>query len=583
MKTLSFALYLILSSSLFAQVTTETETERNRILTENSAKAKEIQDKQNPDKPQSTLNSLTKKKLPSEANLTDQDKQLSENYVHQGMANRIMKENCSGDNASVCMGEAGDHKFMGMSPSMVKAVASMYAMFGALGGDSLLGLKKGSKPDAKSNDGKSNDTAKNGTKEKTETASTEKSTDKKEENATDYCKYIPTVTEGVATITQMGVTKDLSTQTSDADTAQRDGLLKAAKSHDSRAKMAQLQAAGWFGGAACYAGSAVYGNFAVDKNLVIKIGAATFLGSFYQSEVSANKGYAEKMRKIADQLPGKGDCNPITDNLCYCSQPETENDPQYCMKQLHAKAIAKDSYRIACTDNNLKVDPSCSCEKSNTCFETYLEAQGQGALELGNGYVNSPFKSIKAISHGELEGGILNSRSFDKTSAIAKKALNELGNRFPASPLSPAQKQVADALASRGIPANVAALMASNSPSQKAVDAAMAKLNAGGMSGTVDIATPASRGSNIIDFSGGNGLGVRGETAKKAEGNDFSAMLKTNDKKVSNSKLIEFAQRAEAQANKTGQIRRDDDRPLFEIISTRYQLSGRKLLQVEGE
>lgn len=596
MKTLSFALaFLIYGSTLFAETAeTKSEGELNQVLLDNAAKAKEQQDKLNANKPQSTLNSLTGKNLPStNANLTDQDKQLSENYVHQGMANRIMKENCSGDMAAVCNGEAGKHKFMGMDPGMVKTVTQMYAMFGAMGGDSFLGLKKGKKSEdaagTKTN-GKPNGTANDSTSAANENASANNSsaadktkTDSKDEKADDYCKYIPAFTEGVATFSQMNLTKDLSAQVGNGDTAQKDGLLKAAKSHDGRAKMAQMQAVGWFGGAACYAGSAAYGNFATDKNLIIKMGAAAFLGSFFQSEVSANKEYSDKMKKIADSLPGKGDCNPITDTLCYCSQPETENDPQYCMKQMHAKAIAKGSYRTACTDDRLKIDPTCSCEARNACFETFLEAQSQGALDLGSGYVNSPFKSIRALSHGELEGGILSSRAFDRTSAIAKKALNELGSRFPVTnPLTKDQKVIADALTSRGIPANVAALMAQNPPSKAAIDAAMAKLNTSGMS-AVAMANPASKSSNVIDFSGGNGLGTRGEVAKKPEGNDFSAILKPGEKKVSNSKLIEFAQRAEEQANKSGQIRREDDRPLFEIISTRYQLSGRRLLQIEGE
>lgn len=370
MKTLSFALvFLIYSSTLFAESTeTKSEGELNQVLLDNAAKAKAQQDRLNADKPKSTLNSLTGKQLPSATdNLTDQDKQLSENYVHQGMANRIIKENCSGDMAAVCNGEAGKHKFMGMDPGMVKAVSQAYAMFGTMGGDSFLALKKGSKADGK--DAKAGDkTSESGNKP---TAKTENKTDgktdgktdkdgSKDDKATDYCKYIPTVTEGVATFSQMNLTKELSAQTGNGETAQKDSLLKAAKSHDGRAKMAQIQAAGWFGGAACYAGSAAYGNFAVDKNLVIKIGAATLLGAFFQNEVAANKDYSAKMKKIAESLPGKGDCNPITDNLCYCSQPETENDPQYCMKQIHAKAIAKDSYRVACTDDRLKIDPTCS-------------------------------------------------------------------------------------------------------------------------------------------------------------------------------------------------------------------------------
>lgn len=61
-------------------------------------------------------------------------------------------------------------------------------------------------------------------------------------------------TEGVATAVQMAKSNELKAEEiGNGETAQKDAFLKAAKSHDSRAKMAQIQAAGWFGGAGCYA------------------------------------------------------------------------------------------------------------------------------------------------------------------------------------------------------------------------------------------------------------------------------------------------------------------------------------------
>ena len=590
MKTLIFLLISLSSHVLYAQLSTEQETARNNLLRDNSIKAQENLNKQNANKPQSTIGTLSDKPLGTDntSNLTDQDKQLSENFVHQGKANRLIQEACAGDKAAICNGQEGKHKFLGMDPGMIKALTQAYAMFGAMGGDSFLPLSKG-KSDAKTDGAAKTDAAKTDkaaekagdkTADKAGEKAGDKAGDKKDEKASDYCKYIPVATEGVATFTQKSTTSDLASQITNGETTQKDSFLKVAKSHDNRAKMAQIQSMGWFGGAACYGVSAATGTFAVDKNLIIKMGAAVLLGTFYQSEVSANKKYAADMRRLADSLPGKGDCNPITDKLCYCSQPETESDPQYCIKQLHTKKIAGDSYRVACTDNMMKIDPTCSCEARNECFDGFLEAKSQGVLGLGSGYVNSPFKSVRSLTRGELEGGTLSGKSFDRTSAIAKKALNELGSRFDKVPLNGAQKSVADALISKGIPANVASLMASNPPSASATDAALAKMS--GSSGDMMAIASPGKSSNIVDFSGGDGLGVRGEVAKKKE-DDLASKLKLGGDKKGNSKLLEFAARAEANAQKTGQIRREDDRPLFEIISERYQLSGRKMLQVEGE
>ena len=527
----------------------------------------------------------------SSGNLTDQEVELKENFIHQGRANQILTEKCSGENASICSGEAAKHKFIGVDTTMVKAIAQAYALFGVSAGGSFGSISKGKGALAKEAGDKKTETP--GTdkgetpKETPKETSEETSKDKADKKANDYCKYIPSATEGISTAVQMANTKELSApETGNGDTAQKDALLKAAKSHDSRAKMAQIQAAGWFGGAACYAVNVATGKFAMDKNLIIKLGAATLLGGFYQSEVKVNKEYADKTRKIADSLPGKGDCNPITDNLCYCSQPSTENDPTYCAKGLSKKAIAATSYRIACTNDQLKIDPTCECEKNNSCFDTFLETQGEGALELGGlGYSNSPFKAIRSLARGELLGSTINTTSTDKTSALAKRGLREISSKLDNNGnLNKDQKAMADAMIERGIPANVASLMAGENPSQSSLASAMAHIRGGSSGLTLDTAAK-PKGSNVVDFSGGNGLGYKGAASSKGASGaeDILAKLAPGQKAAINSKILEFAQKADRQAQKNVQIRAGSDTPLFEIISLRYQTSGRRLLQVKEE
>ncbi len=581
------------SQNLLAQTaTTTSETGLNQQLLDNAKASREAIEKKEADAPKQEIRYINaaQGKGKTNTNLTDHEKQLSENYIHQGKANALVEATCTGDMKSVCAGQEGKHKFLGLDPNLVKAVSQAYAMFGALAGDSLGAIKKGPNADDKKSDDKKTDaksdskTADTKTDTKTDAKTDEaKAGDKKEENASDYCKFIPTATEGIATAVQVAQTKSMGEEIGNGDTAQKDALLKAAKSHSSRAKMAQVQAAGWFGGAACYGVNAAMGQFAVDKNLAIKMGAATLLGAFYQNEVSANKGYADKIKKLADSLPGKGDCNPITDNVCYCSQPSTENDPTYCMPGLHKKNLNPTSYRMACTDNNLKLDPTCSCEKSNSCFDTLIETQSEGIISLGDsGYGGSVYSSIRPLARGELVGGTLNSSSYDKTAAIAKKALADINSRIPGnSNLTKDQKGLMDAITSKGIPANIASLMASNPPSAAAMNAVASKFS--GASGESGGAAAPAR-SNIIDFSGGNGLGYKGNT-KESGGNgaeELLAKLKPNQKGAINSKILEFAKRAENQAQ-SGQIRKEKDTPLFDIISMRYQTSGRRLLQVDVE
>jgi hypothetical protein len=566
-----FTMLFAFSTSVFAADATNATTSEmvlNQTLLDNGAAAQKILDASSANKAPTTIKILSNKgssSTTSKTNLTDQDKQLSENYVDQGAANRILKEKCVGEMQQACAGSEVDHKIMGMSPGLMKAAAQAYASFGAMS-DSILPL---SKPTAKVGDPKTGDAKVGDTAKAPETKVADaKTPDAKTGDAktdasskdkpTDYCKYIPAATEALSVYAQKNTVNG-------GETSQKEALLKAAKSHDGRAEQAQIQAVGWYGGAACYAANAAYGNFATDTSLIVKLGAATLLGTFYQAEVAANKDYAQKTRDIANSLPSKGDCNPVTQNDCYCAEPENENNPTYCKAQIAKKAA-------------MQLDPSCACEKTNNCFDKFLENSGAAELQIGMGYSNSPFKSIASLAHGKLEASTLSSQAYAGTAAIAKKALNDLASKVQGNnnPLTLAQKSVADAIASKGIPANIARLMAQNSPPQSAIDKSMAKVEG---FGNYQVANYAAGRSNIVDFSGGDGLGIGGKKGDKKGSAADDFLGKLNPKAAaSNSKILEFAQKAQAQAS---QITKSD-KPIFEIISIRYQTSGRRLLQLDS-
>ena len=307
---------------------TDAEKNLNQKLMDNGAAAQKILEDSQANKAPTSIKILSNggssSTKTSSANLTDQDKQLSENYVDQVAANKILKEKCSGDMAQVCNGQEGNHKVMGMDPSFVKALTQAYATIGAVG-DFLPLSAKAKTPEAPTKKEGETPPAKEGEAPKGDAAKDGKDT--KKETKSDYCKYIPVATETIATITQKNTVADLNTG---AETSQKEALEKAAKSHDGRASQAQMQAGGWFGGAACYAYMGTFGGAAWDTSLIVKLGAATLLGTFYQSEVAANKDYAAKTRAIEAALPGKGYCNPVTENDCYCAETEHANDPTYC-------------------------------------------------------------------------------------------------------------------------------------------------------------------------------------------------------------------------------------------------------------
>lgn len=553
-----FFMVLTYSTSSWAQDVGSAENNTNQILLNNAANS------QNPNAQPTHIGIFNDtSNTTSSANLTDQQKQLSENYVHLGKSNRIIQEKCVGDMKQACAGFEPDHKVMGMNPGLIKAATMAYATMGAMGGDDLLGLTK---PAATKAGDVVKDKAAETTKEKAGDAA-------KDEKANDYCKYIPVATEMIAKFSQQNAITAMST----GETSQKEALLKAAKSHDNRAEQAKIQSFGWYGGAACY----ILSQFNPTPALFVKAGAAGFLGMFYDEEKSANEGYADKTRAIANAIPSAGQCNPITENECYCSEPSTQNDPQYCKVQIAARAAQNaNQVRTACTNDKLQVDPSCACEKTNSCFEKFMENQGATNLQIGTGYANSPFKPLASLAHGTLESGVLNGSAAAKLSAIAKKGLNEFSSKIKDNSfLTPAQKTIADAIASKGFPSELARLMATHSPSQAAMDKSKGKFDGFGAAPNIASYSPSSGKSNIVDFSGGNGLGLSGKKAEKKDGmSDILSKLNPKAKAANNSNLLQFAEKAQAQA---AQITKSD-RPIFEIISLRYQTSGRRLLQIDA-
>lgn len=540
----------------------QNESQNNQILLNNAAESQKVKTTKVGTIEMNRRRGEEENKI---LNLTDQEKQLSENFVHQGQANRLIEENCNKDAESraICAGRSGKHKFMGMDPSMVQMLSKAYAMVGAMGdiGDTYKGTGAFSTKAAE----------KNGQPEK----------------AKDYCKYIPTVTEGIAQFQQQASQQTLNEIPVQADTEQRAALEKAAKSHEERSKQSQMLAVGWYGGAACYATRMATGGIVVDWSSGLKLAAATFLGTFYQNEVDAHKEYASKVRAVAEKLPGKGDCNPITDRLCYCSEPSTENDPTYCLKEMHKKAVAKNSTRTSCVTDEMKTDPQCKCEATDSCFDKYILTESGVELGLNSGFANTPFKGIRDLVRGELKGGTISNEAYSGAMATAKRTLQDIASKLPddgAPPPSGEKRNLYNELVKRGVPGLLANKMMGTQVTGS--DKYAAKFQGGALAalspGAAGLGTTGKGGQNVLEFSGGAGLklGSGGNVEDKADDLDLSKFGAPTAKKGSQpqGKVINFLNQATQRAAISKK-----DQMIFEIISNRYQTSGRKRLEIEGD
>ncbi|MCK5883393.1 MAG: hypothetical protein KAG61_06875 [Bacteriovoracaceae bacterium] len=484
--------------------------------------------------------------------LTDQQKVMSDNYVHDGLSVRKKTELCEG-NEDACNGETAS--LLGQTgDQLVGALSKAYAMvLGTSSGKVVMGPKTDAKP--------------------LEGAKTAENRE-----VSDYCKYIAVAGEAVGTIKQQMDQKNLENIPVNADTAQKELLYKAARSHGARAETAKIQAYAWGGTSTCYVGMIAYSAYTggvtsagtTAKDLGLKLGASVVLTGFFGALIGKHEGYEKKVDDIASQMPGEGDCNPITDLNCYCTQPETEYDPQYCTPGLHDKELQTGDVRITCIDQAMKSDPKCICEESGSCLDKKYITD-LSSLGLGSNFVSTNSETMRGITTGKVLAGDVAEAQINRNIAAGKNALKKVTKSMKPIRLNADQQKQADVFEKFGLAKNVASRLAAMpvTPEMKQAESKIRALAAGAEKGKK---ITKKKRSNLMYF-GGSGAAKKKSTKKKR----FNPFAKLNKKKNNNkntSDIMRFAKQAEADA----QITKDKGRSIFEIISRRYQVSGQRRL-----
>lgn len=508
-------------------------------------------------------------------NLTDTQKQINENYIHDGLSQEQMDEACVG-NEDACAGDAA-YAIGETEDQIVAAVSKMTALIFVTGGgkvDITPKQVKGADP-----------------------------VEKKEMN--DYCKYIAVGGEAVATFKQTAdqanIESDIQTVTVQTENTlavenpdgtssveagthavtftteskQKELLYAAARSHESREDSAKIQTYTWGGTAACYVGMIAYsastGGAAggTAESVGLKLAAATGLAAFYGKLSGEHGNYADKVKEIASGLPGKGDCNPITNVNCYCAQESTKNDPSYCATGLNDQELEAGDVRITCVNNNLKADPSCSCIDTNTCidkkFTTSLSNFGMPSASTASG-----LDVVESMSSGRVLSGDLAAATIGNA-AKNNKNLNEATKNFKPVSLTEDQEKEAKVYEDFGIPANVASQLAATKVPQSDINKYKSTIRESMSNKEVPAVTEAK--TKALRYSGGKGVSASKTTKKKSNFNPFAKLAKKQVKE-SGQEVLRFQQKA----MKNADINTDSSKSIFDMISNRYQTSGIKRL-----
>jgi hypothetical protein len=484
------------------------------------------------------------KKILETEDLNDQDRFFSQNFIHDGLSNRQLLEEC-GKNEQLkkaCANQDPGGEFLGMEPEMVQALSKAYALVASFGGGDF---------------------------ELSEEAAKEvQPGDKKTKS--DYCKYIPVGTEAVAQFQETSIQDTLNNLPANRETVQKDQLYKASRSHFERAKTSKMQTIGWGATTACY-GYMMTQPIKKDWKVFAKLGGAGLLTLFFKGQATDQEKFGKKVKDIADRLPGKGDCNPITQRDCYCVQPETENDQQFCLPEiLKRRKVAAGNVQVSCINNELKADPSCKCLQENSCFDQEFLTNING-LNFGTFDQNS-IKPLTSLSRGQLLGGDINSGALGRQLALAKRALKKAEDSLEDTSLSPKLQKEAKALQSLGVPPKLAKKIASQPISGDSKKAALKFQK--GFSGRTAKAKKRRSRNKVLRFRGGKGINAK-TTQKRSGFNPLKGLKKRKGRSVSG-RVLSYAEKA----TKAAQINKAKDRPIFEIISRAYQVTGRRRLQL---
>ncbi len=245
------------------------------------------------------------------------------------------------------------------------------------------------------------------------------------------------------------------------DVTQRRTFLAAGKTHRVREASAYPQAAAFSATSACYTAQMIQGGVSDPKSW-IKMGAAGFLSGFYFKKAKNHAEYAKANNAIAAKFPGKGSCDPIEEPACYCSQPETENDQQYCSGYIAKRKADELKLTQKCINKYGRLDEKCSCLPNN-CFDvqfkgfssdlSFLDGAGREAFRAGMDMLKGKSTFEKARLAALYAG--------KSVSRLMQKNADKLPAEFKNISLTAKQKRVAKGLAEMGMAAPLARFLAS--------------------------------------------------------------------------------------------------------------------------
>lgn len=482
----------------------------------------------------------------NQTDFTEEELNTADNYIHEGLAQREYLEACNQEDreangerfVDLCVQDryafGGDWQFL---EALVPQVTELYsATLGMTGGKMDVTNKKTGETSEKS----------------------------------DFCKWIPMVGEATnIAYTQIQQTKTQQNfDTSEPQSRQKAAFEALAKTHKD-AKTASWMQVGVYGASgACYGAMLFPPNIPTNQGEIIaKVGASALIATFYGLKAKAHEKRAELLEALAEKMPGVGDCNPITDNLCFCNEESSfATDPanyqKYCMpEELVSNNSNNDAY--VCADKNGNADPTCACDASNSCIDHVIKG---GALDFGIAptMMKDPLAALRPLNKGFGTGSI--SAANKRNRALADHVMKKYKPDRPIN-LNSAEKKLAGQIHKLGIPKAVAATMAKQASRNNKGSAPASIANFDPSAMEKKYAATATKRAMKPKFEKGKSAGK----SARSSSNPFGKFKNRGGKGG-----VEIDGGYAEKARLAAEIHNNPGASIFQVISNRYQLSGWK-------
>ena len=498
--------------------------------------------------------------------LSLEDEQGSEKYIHQGLAQKDYAQLCKKNEnkyKDICTEDqaAFSNGFGKTLEVLLPALTKAYALFNTLGGggnfDGKVLNDKGQQQFKQTNsDGTSS----------TYHADEAKSPDDKAhtEEKSDYCGYIALVSEAASTA-YMLVANEKTEQnyTSEKPEARQAASFYAlSDNHKDMAKAAEVQGGVWAATAGCYAIYLSQAAYQGDWKVYAKLGASVFISGFYFKKAKAHKGRAKLLTEMAKDLPQAGDCNPFTQTTCFCNEESSfavdpGNFNRFCVPELLAQRNQNND-SFVCLDQNGKADVSCACKGSNSCIDRRLSVAGID-IGLGPTVMKNPISAIDPLRNGFGTGNV--AAAANRNLALAKKALNTF-KPTKAIPLNDTQKGIAKQFNLDGIPKAASAMMSKAKSNKSALPRSLSSFG-GSTQGLKGRRSAKKQVTKINPSNFKQGKTIR----QKRQGNSGLPSFGRKKKTATGIKIEDFEQKALRDA----ELIPENGKGIFETISTRYK------------